>query len=105
MAKEFAKKFYASKQWKQCRHSYFAYRYGLCERCQGVGKIVHHKQYLAPDNINDPLVSLSFHNLELLCQDCHNREHHEKYGVTMEGVVFDEYGDLVENSRTVSNRR
>lgn len=97
MAKDYARKFYLSKRWKDCRNTYFAYRHGLCERCQGPGKIVHHKTYITPENINDPMVTLSFDNLELLCQDCHNREHHEKYGVTMYGVKFDEYGNLVES--------
>jgi 5-methylcytosine-specific restriction endonuclease McrA len=99
MAKDFALKFYNSKRWKHCRQSYFTYRHGLCERCQDPGKIVHHKEYLTTTNINDPMVSLSFDNLELLCQTCHNREHHEKYGVTMFGVMFDENGDLVEFCR------
>ena len=94
--KPFAKKFYKSKAWLQCRDSYFTFRHGLCERCQGPGKIVHHKQYLTPDNINYPTITLSFMNLELLCQDCHNKEHHARYGVTVDGVMFNEYGDLVE---------
>lgn len=95
MAQEFAKSFYASSAWRKCRASYFIYRHGLCERCSSPGKIVHHKIILDPTNINDPEVSLNFHHLELLCQDCHNREHNEKYGVTMENVYFNENGDLV----------
>ena len=37
--------------------------------------IVHHKEYLSAENINDPSVSLSFDNLEGLCDDHHNKEH------------------------------
>lgn len=90
-----AKRFYKSKAWRQCRDAYFNYRYGLCERCSNPGKIVHHKTYIDLDNVNDPNVTLNFSNLELLCQDCHNREHHEKYSVTRHDVKFDEYGNLV----------
>lgn len=41
-------------------------------------KIVHHKIYLTQGNINDPKVSLSFDNLEGVCDEHHNREHKEK---------------------------
>ncbi|PFB24142.1 HNH endonuclease [Bacillus cereus] len=96
MAKEYAKKFYKSSAWKKCRDSYFNFRHGLCERCTArPGKIVHHKNYITPENINDPEITLSFNNLELLCQDCHNREHHEKNSPVAEGVMFDENGDLI----------
>ncbi len=59
VAKEFAKAFYNSKKWKQCRAAYIAHRQaidgGLCESChEAPGYIVHHKIELTPDNINDP---------------------------------------------------
>lgn len=94
--KEYARSFYKSAAWRKCRSSYFSFRHGLCERCLGPGKIVHHKEYITPENINDPNITLNFNNLELLCQDCHNREHHEKYSPVVEGVMFDEEGNLVE---------
>lgn len=103
IAKEYAKKFYKSSAWKKCRDSYFAYRHGLCERCSNPGKIVHHKEYITPESINDPDVTLSFSNLELLCQDCHNREHHEKNSPVVEGVMFDENGDLIRRDRDGTN--
>lgn len=93
--KEYARSFYKSAAWRKCRASYFTLRHGLCERCSGTGKIVHHKQYITPENINDPDITLNHNNLELLCQDCHNREHHEKYSPVVEGVMFDEEGNLV----------
>lgn len=81
MAKRFAKGFYHSKEWEQCREAYIKYKGGLCERCYAngiitAGVIVHHKIYLTPDNITDPLIATDFDNLELLCVDCHNKEHH-----------------------------
>jgi len=94
VAREFAEAFYRSKAWKQCRRAFFIARHGICERCGGPGKIVHHKVYLTPQNINDPNVTLNFDNLELLCQECHNREHHETEPVS-DGLRFDENGDLV----------
>ncbi len=96
MAKDFAKKFYNSKRWHSCRNAFFNSKHGLCERCDGVGKIVHHTVYLTPENINDPMVSLNHELLELLCQDCHNLEHHgNSESVIRDGLMFDEEGNLV----------
>ena len=80
MAREFAKAFYKSAAWRDCREAYSNRVGGLCERClrKGIyrpGVIVHHKVYLTEDNIRDPEVALNFDNLELLCIDCHNEEH------------------------------
>lgn len=94
--KEYAKKFYKSTAWRKCRDAYFVYRHGLCERCPSPGKIVHHKCYITPENINDPDITLNHSNLELLCQDCHNREHHERYSATRFELKFDEMGNLIE---------
>lgn len=95
MAKDFAKNFYRSSAWKKCRASFIISKHGLCERCNcKAGTIVHHKIYLTPENINDPYITLSFDNLELTCQDCHNKEHMSG-DVTAEGLMFDENGDLV----------
>ena len=93
--KEWAKPFYKSKAWRDCRDAYFISRHGLCERCNcKAGTIVHHKIYLTPENINDPNITLSFENLELLCQDCHNDEHHG-IDAAADGLMFDEDGNLV----------
>ena len=55
---------------------------GLCERCLAKGMyvpavIVHHKEWLTPENISDPNVTLNFGNLEALCRECHEEEHSE----------------------------
>ena len=55
---------------------------------------MHHRVYLTPQNIGDPAVTLNFGNLELLCQRCHNDEHHRRVAAA-EGLAFDERGDLV----------
>jgi hypothetical protein len=95
--KPWAKKFYASKAWKECRSSYITKVFGLCERCSKPGKIVHHTVYLTPDNIDDPNVSLNHRLLEYVCQDCHNQEHHGSAEQLIEpGLMFDSGGDLVQ---------
>lgn len=78
--KDYARRFYSSKAWKETRKAYAKSKGGLCERClkKGLyvsGVIVHHKVYLTPENVNDPAVSLNWNNLELVCRDCHAQEH------------------------------
>lgn len=80
--KDFAKAFYTSGAWEQCRAAYRKKAGGLCERCERKGlitpgEIVHHKIHITPANINNPDITLSFDNLELVCRDCH-AEIHEK---------------------------
>lgn len=106
MARDFARQFYRSQAWRDTRDAYFRMRHGLCERCWQHGRvtpgeIVHHKVHLTPENIDDPEITLSFDNLELLCRDCHAEEHPEIYGVRHERaqrprVAFDEYGNVVQ---------
>jgi 5-methylcytosine-specific restriction endonuclease McrA len=92
--RDFAKRFYYSKAWKDARLSYGRKVHWLCERCGSVGKIVHHKIYLSQKNINDPSITLNHDNLELLCQDCHNNEHVIKLPIA-KGLTFDENGNLM----------
>lgn len=78
--RDFAKGFYASQAWEETRKAYKKSKGGLCERCLArgmyrAGVIVHHKEHLSPDNINDPDVTLGWGNLELLCRDCHGEVH------------------------------
>lgn len=80
MAKEFAKPFYKSAKWRKCRQSFIAHRIsedgGLCEICHDkTGLIIHHKEKLTPDNIDDPDIALNFDNLMYVCLDCHNKVH------------------------------
>ena len=95
MAKDYAKKFYKSTAWLKCRASYIKSVYGLCERCGSPGHVVHHIQYITPDNVHDPDVTLNHDNLEYLCQDCHNREHHKTEEITRDGLTFDDKGQLI----------
>lgn len=95
MAREFAIQFYNSAAWQRCRTAYALSVFGLCERCGEPGEEVHHKIYLTPANIDDPEVTLSWDNLELLCHECHTREHKREYEAVRDDVMFDESGDLV----------
>ena len=80
MAKSWARSFYSSKAWQDCRNEYAKRLQHLCEDClrRGIyrpGEIVHHKIELDPINIEKPEVALNFENLELLCRDCHASRH------------------------------
>ncbi len=95
--RDFAAKFYKSQAWKKTRAAYAASVGGLCEEClrkgeYKPGEIVHHKTHLTPENINNPAVSLSWSNLELLCRDCHGKMHgnQKRYKV-------DEFGRVIVN--------
>jgi hypothetical protein len=96
--KQFAKKFYKSKAWQDCRAAFFTSRFGLCEQCGVGGVIVHHKTRLTARNISDPNVSLNWDNLELLCQCCHNRDHAS--GSTSDDTRFDTAGNLIPKTPT-----
>lgn len=97
MARDFARKFYNSSAWIKCREAFKLSKFGLCERCGEPGEEVHHIIYLTPDNINDPNITLSWDNLELLCQSCHSIEHNRaEKEVVREGLEFNTYGELVE---------
>lgn len=98
MAKEFAKRFYNSKEWYKCKSSYIKSVHGLCERCDKPGYIVHHKKTLTPNNINDSNVTLNHDNLEYLCLDCHNAEHdfnRDKKRATKKEYKFNDKGELI----------
>ena len=67
--------FYKSDTWKLAREIKIRLVNGRCERCGGIGQEVHHRQRVTVDNVEDASVSLNPENLELLCKDCHNKEH------------------------------
>jgi 5-methylcytosine-specific restriction endonuclease McrA len=100
--KPYATSFYKSKQWKDCRKAYASSKRYLCERClaKGIykhGDIVHHKVYITPDNITNPMITLDWNNLELVCRDCHAEEH---LGNTRR-VTVDEAGRVLFNTPPV----
>ena len=92
---DFARKFYLSKAWRNARKYIIKRDMGLCVRCGKPGKIVHHKTYLTPQNIDNPYIAFGEDNLETLCRECHAIEH-EGQQATAGGLMFDSVGNLVE---------
>lgn len=70
-----ADKLYTSSKWARVRRAYLAKQNYICERCGRPAVVVHHRNYLTAQNMNDPNVTLNFDNLEALCLECHAREH------------------------------
>lgn len=95
--REFAKEFYRSKAWRETREYIYKRDMGLCVRCSAPGEIVHHKEHLTPHNINNPAITLSEDNLELLCRVCHAIEHEGELPTSGE-LMFDTEGNLVERT-------
>lgn len=89
----FAAAFYVSRAWQRTREAYAVSRSGLCERCAARGLVVpgtqvHHRVRLTPDNLSDARVTLAWSNLELLCDECHRREHdHRQWRADADGHV------------------
>lgn len=84
MSKQFARQFYSSKAWQDCRDECMKRRHYLCEECLRKGiykpaKIVHHIEELTPANINNPEIALGLDNLMCVCVECHN-EIHDNHG-------------------------
>ncbi|MBQ7505321.1 MAG: HNH endonuclease [Ruminococcus sp.] len=71
--------FYNTKEWGALSERKRRLEHYECERCRvrGIykqGRIVHHKKYLRLY----PELALDINNLECLCDDCHNDEHHKQ---------------------------
>lgn len=79
MAKEFAKRFYKTKEWQHVRHMAWVRDHGMCQYpgCNRPAEEVHHIKHLTPENITDPAVALSLDNLKCLCRDHHFMVHQE----------------------------
>lgn len=95
MAREFAKSFYASRAWKQCRQQVLRRDLFTCADCYGRAQEVHHKIELTPANINDVSIALNPDNLISLCHDCHTKITKGCTGDVADGYEFDEKGNVV----------
>ncbi len=95
MAKEWAKDFYQSTNWKKTREYILSKSHYTCQKCnKRPAEIVHHIIWLNPTNINNPVITLGEGNLMPVCRECHAIIH-EGVSPTAEGLFFDENGDLV----------
>ena len=72
MARDFAKRFYRSKQWRQARGLALHRDMFTCRDCGGRATEVHHVIELSPDNIDNPTIALGLDNLMSLCGPCHS---------------------------------
>lgn len=96
MAKDWARKFYDSPQWRACRDFMMAKYNFICQKCkEKPAEIVHHIIWLNPNNINDPTITLNEENLIPVCRDCHALIH-EGASPTVDGLMFNENGELIE---------
>ncbi len=94
MAKDYSKKFYNSSAWKKLSEYIRVSRNFTCEECGEYGSQVHHKIEITPDNINDTSITLNEDNLQLLCEECHNKKRLKETDVN-DGLRFDSNGDLI----------
>ena len=101
MAKEFSKKFYASKEWEQTRDYILKRDKYKCQICGVSSPLeVHHKKHLTEENIYDVTVTLNPDNLITLCRGCHCEQHHKDRArgnckTKLHEQVFDENGFLM----------
>ena len=99
MGKATDPRFYASKKWKKERELYRKAN-PFCERCLARGiykptEIVHHREYLDDTKAKDAKVALNFANLEALCFECHNKEHHNGANRPKKKRFYFQDGELV----------
>lgn len=101
MAKEFARTFYASRDWERAREDALKRDNYLCQRCFAAGDItpavmVHHITELTPANVSDPNITCGLDNLISLCDHCHKVTHGwARAGATRQGLAFDSDGNLI----------
>lgn len=93
--KRIGDKIYHTSAWRKLRRYYYGKQHGVCERCGRPGDIVHHKVHINESNVNDPSITLNEKLLELLCHECHNKEHKQIHSATRKGMGFDEEGNLI----------
>ncbi|ABR48563.1 hypothetical protein Amet_2409 [Alkaliphilus metalliredigens QYMF] len=86
------KTFYASGKWRKLRLMLINDRGPYCEQCgdlitESINIIAHHKIELTPENVKDYNISLNPDLIELVCFDCHNKEH-KRYGYNQKHVYI-----------------
>lgn len=72
--------FYCSKAWRDLSYSLKIAAGGKCNRCGETlldfSKLIgHHKKELTEDNVDNPEIALNPELIEIICHDCHNKEH------------------------------
>lgn len=101
MAREFAKAFYRSAEWRRVREYVLTRDRRLCRICGKPAEEVHHVQHLTPKNVWDVRVTLDPDNLVSLCRDCHFAQHREERVAgrmrenPLPDVTFDDAGNPI----------
>ncbi len=99
------KRFYSLKPWLDLSYKLKIERGGKCSKCSFTPTtkeewsllIAHHIIELTEDNINNPNISLNPSNIEIICLNCHNKEHH-RFGHDKE--VYIVYGSPLSGKST-----
>lgn len=88
--------FYDTAMWHKTAKYIREKHYYICQRCGEKGNIVHHKNPLTPeDYINRPADKCyGEDNLELLCFECHEKEHNRMSEGIRDNCYFDEMGNI-----------
>jgi len=95
MAQDWARSFYNSKLWRDCRKQILRRDLYTCAHCYSRAEEVHHIIELTPENINDVSITLNPDNLISLCHDCHTKITKGYTGDLPEGYIFDENGQVI----------
>lgn len=96
MAKNYARKFYKSKQWQSVRVLALKRDNYLCQHCGNSAEEVHHIKHITPENINNAAITLNLDNLVCLCRDCHHKAHKRNMKqITSQDLSFDANGNLI----------
>jgi len=98
VARNFSRRFYKSKAWRDTREYILKRDKYLCQDCREPAEEVHHIVKLTPENINDMTIALGENNLVSLCRNCHKKKHVKDRGEKTDagdGYEFDANGYMV----------
>lgn len=98
------KSFYASKEWITLRLILINERGNRCEHCKEIINrsrelIGHHTIELTPENVHDSNISLNPELIEIVCFDCHNKDH-RRFGYQGKKEVYLVYGPPMSGKST-----
>lgn len=93
LARSIPNNFYRSKKWITFANYIRESRNYTCDRCGGYGNICHHIIHLNMDNYNNPTIAFNEELIELLCYNCHNKEHMHN-NTTQKDMWFDKDGNI-----------
>lgn len=96
--------FYASKPWITFRMTLINERGNQCQACgmivaKSSDMIGHHTVELTPENVHDAMISLNPDLVDLICFDCHNKEH-KRFGYNSSRQVYLVYGPPLSGKNT-----